>query len=386
MDKERILRKVIVPRELSIIKVFNLLNRELINKNYELSDTELESVLDYLKTGSDKSLDEIWTKNSLQRNLFLKAIEICEFYGGSREVRIEERKLYFLQHFEDILNLEDKIYKAYRLSTKKEKDWLYDDDDFTIYYIGSREEEKDIEWGAGEGFFHIILDGVISLEREKKMLFSEEIYFSRDLPDYENFNPINNRYKKLVLLVKKHFFDSTQIKINKIENGKLNFIGNRNLVLSLLKKDRSNLNKAYIFQMTIYMIELFNRGQVEYFEIPFVALKKSIVRILNENICMDKKNIISILLKELNISSSKLYKVFYSLFESSASKYIDRLKIDKACYYLHCSEHSVEEISYKIGMTEQTFSKKFYGQIGVTPSNFRRGVDGNEHLFRKSSC
>lgn len=386
MEKEKILRRLIMPRELSIIKIFNFLNNEFINKNYELTDSELDNLLEFIRKKNEKSLDSIWTKNSMQRALFFKALKIYEFYSSKKYLSFEERKMYFLENLESISEVEEKLYKIYSFSIKKAKEYLYDDEDFTLYILNSREEEREVEWKTGDVFCHIILDGVILLEREKKVLFAEEMYFSQDLPDTEEFSSINNKYKKLIFVIKKHFFETTQLKINKYGNKKINFIGNRNLILALLKSDKSNLNKNYMFQMAIYMIELFNRGKVVPLKSAFIDLKKVIVRVINENICVDKRIIIEELLNELDISSSKLYKIFYTLFESSASKYIDKLKIERACYYLQFSENSVEEVSYKIGMTEQTFSKKFYAQVGVTPSNFRREVDENEYIFGKGSC
>lgn len=383
MERETILKKVVTPEELCIVKIFNFLNWEFINKDYRIGNDDLDKLIEYIKTRDKNYLDEVWSKNSVQKKYFLNIIKICEFYESNPT--LEERGEFYIENCEELLELEERIYRIYILTKGKEKEKLYDDENFSIYLIESREDEKNINYYDEDVFFHIILDGVILLKNERLVLTADDIYFSRELPYSQEFLPVNNEYKKLIFIIKKDFLTATQIKINNAKNKKINYIGSRNLILSLMKKEGANLNETYIFQIAIYLLELFNTGKVEITNPPFVELKRKIVNIMDNNICLDKKVIIDILMDELNVSSSKLYKIFYTLFGSSASKYIDKLKLDKACYYLQQPKQSIEDISYKVGMSEQTFLRKFYEEFEVTPANFVKGVEENVESVGKES-
>ena len=117
---------------------------------------------------------------------------------------------------------------------------------------------------------------------------------------------------------------------------------------------------------------------VNFYEIPYINYKKQIINTINENIYLERKEIVNILLKNLNVSISKLYDIFYYLFNMPINKYIDKIKIDKACYLLNTTNSSLTTISLKLNISEQALTKKFIDKLHSTPKNFKKQLSNNK--------
>lgn len=369
------LRYLLTTRELTTMRIYIFLNQEFINKEYTLFNLrkgELSNLIYFMRENNEKYLDNLWNKKSIQRGFFLKAIEIYDFYSSKLLPTLGERKIYFNKNLKELLTIEKEIYTIYSLSLKRKKEFLYDDSDFTLYLINSREEENRIKWNQGDIFFHILINGVVGVKNRKLILFEEEIYMSRTLPNSEEFFSFNQDYKKIVFVVKESFLKKLKLDIKKYESKKINFMETKKLILTLLRKDKKNLNKIFIFQMATYLIELTNKESVHTFKLPYLDLKKDILNIIKENILLEHSEIINILLKHLNVSSSKLYKIFYELFGVTPLKYLEQFDIETVCNYLYTTNFSVEKICDKMFMGEFTLTNKFKKEFGMTPIQLRQ--------------
>lgn len=120
------------------------------------------------------------------------------------------------------------------------------------------------------------------------------------------------------------------------------------------------------------MIEYFNNKNIINFEPQYIEKKKIIVDIIQNNILLPRKVIVDKLLNELDVSLSKLYSIFYILFGIPINKYIDKIKLDKACTLLITTVDPISYISSQLGFNEEVLLAKFSKYIGCTPLKFRK--------------
>ncbi len=83
--------------------------------------------------------------------------------------------------------------------------------------------------------------------------------------------------------------------------------------------------------------------------------------------------------KAANISKSVLYKNFNSFLGLTPIDYINKKRIDKACYLLLKSNLSIEKIMEEVGFSNVSyFYKRFKEYKGITPKKYR--TQNNENL------
>jgi len=77
----------------------------------------------------------------------------------------------------------------------------------------------------------------------------------------------------------------------------------------------------------------------------------------------------------LKMSESHLSKVFRETMHNTIGEYLTQYRIKEACRLLRNPDNRVNEVSEKVGYTDQRyFSVSFKRIMGVTPVNFRDGV------------
>ena len=83
------LKKVLSKEEKAIIKIYQLLNREILYKGYKVTEIELEVITRFFADNGDEEIfDLIWTEKSLQREIFKTLLLIAENlknYGCDKE-------------------------------------------------------------------------------------------------------------------------------------------------------------------------------------------------------------------------------------------------------------------------------------------------------------
>ncbi len=78
--------------------------------------------------------------------------------------------------------------------------------------------------------------------------------------------------------------------------------------------------------------------------------------------------------KELSLSPGYISREFSKYFGSlSFGEYIRKLRVDKSKELLHASQHSLAEIAYLTGFSDQShFIRVFKQHMGVTPSQYQK--------------
>jgi AraC family transcriptional regulator len=73
-----------------------------------------------------------------------------------------------------------------------------------------------------------------------------------------------------------------------------------------------------------------------------------------------------------NISEFHFHRIFKAIMNESPGDFIQRLRLEKACFKLQTSKHTLTEIAEQIGyQSVQALSKAFKKRFGITPALFR---------------
>lgn len=77
--------------------------------------------------------------------------------------------------------------------------------------------------------------------------------------------------------------------------------------------------------------------------------------------------------REACLSTFHFHRLFTSTFGETPHDFLTRLRMDRARDLLACGEMSITEICMEVGYSSLgSFSLKFHGLIGQTPSEYRR--------------
>lgn len=80
----------------------------------------------------------------------------------------------------------------------------------------------------------------------------------------------------------------------------------------------------------------------------------------------------------VSCSSAKLNVLFKKNISCSPMEYYNRLKIQRACYYLQLSNFGIKEIAFKLGFYDLFhFSNTFKKEMGISPKDFRKQYNIN---------
>ena len=97
---------------------------------------------------------------------------------------------------------------------------------------------------------------------------------------------------------------------------------------------------------------------------------------LQENMC-DPDTSVESISEHLGISRVQLYKKLISLKGITPSEYLRSMRIRYAEELMHQGDLNVSEIAYKVGFNNpRYFSKYFQDAYGVTPSQYRKQMNG----------
>lgn len=77
--------------------------------------------------------------------------------------------------------------------------------------------------------------------------------------------------------------------------------------------------------------------------------------------------------KSVGVSKSALYRGFHEHFSCTVSRYINRVRIEKAITLLPDTNLSIEEIALRVGFADGSyFSKTFKKEKGISPLKYRK--------------
>lgn len=364
-------------REKTILNTYEFLCREIFNKNFNLNkNNSIYFLLKYLRSNNEKFLSNLWTNISLQKELFLLIIDFYDYFSLKSIIKNDDITSFFNDRQEKFLlsklliKYVDEIKKLYCTKTLNQNLQIsFKEKNFEFYYLKYGDEDI-INLNSSDIFFHIILDGITEVNK-KYILSRGDVYFSKLLPLKEKFIPLTPNYSKIIFVIKSEFLKTSNIKILKSQNEKFYLPIVKLIENILINTPSEKINKYTLLQVATYLIEFYNNGYVKLYEIPYLNYKKTIVNIIKNNIFLERKAIVNELLKSLDISLSKLYTIFYYLFDIPINKYIDKMKIDKACYLLISTNYSITYISMELNISEQALINKFIKHLACTPNKFR---------------
>ena len=79
--------------------------------------------------------------------------------------------------------------------------------------------------------------------------------------------------------------------------------------------------------------------------------------------------------KSLGISQSSITKVFSNKLDTSFREYLNRMRVNKARYYLERTDKKIVNIMHECGFKNQsTFNRVFLDMCGIAPSELRKQI------------
>jgi hypothetical protein len=139
-----------------------------------------------------------------------------------------------------------------------------------------------------------------------------------------------------------------------------------------LQKEKHTQNPVESLLLEVYKKYLKEEGHKK--TPPWAKEIKEIIQDqLDINLSLSLKEVSS----ELNVHPAYLSREFSKHFDNlSFGEYIRKLRIDKAIGLLEDTAHSLSEIAYLTGFSDQShFTRIFKKQVGINPSTFRKNLE-----------
>ena len=142
------------------------------------------------------------------------------------------------------------------------------------------------------------------------------------------------------------------------------------LKLANILKHREELRKRFKQEVTLQPKEITVTSLDEKF-------LQNAVEVVEKHMMNTDFNV-EMLVREMGYSRSNLYLKFKELTGLSSSEFIRNIRLKRAIQFLDSSDLSVKEIMFRTGFsTASYFSKCFKKQFGVVPSEYVRGIKGD---------
>lgn len=376
-----LLRKYLSFKDYWIIAMFKHINLEIGSSYYELDKKTLVILCEYLKTDDGSNLNQIWGKKSIQYDIF----EFCKYSYEYFSKNLDSTKEDFQESFslklkqslikELLLSFYDELHYQYLVELKDAQELNYNsylNPDFDIHYLKdvNRIEIKEM-YNNGDIFFYLVVDGMIKYDGTK-LLCAQDMAITTKKIKEANLEPFVKKSSIVIFVIKKQFLNKLNINVE-LNKDKLCKMCNMSLFsLILKKKSIEEKDSLEIFQLMLYLLEKIDDKKSEILNLEWIEYKKSIVKIIEENSHLEEKEIGEIIVENLNMSLTKLYKIFKFLFNMTPGKYVEKIKVEKSYKDLIDSDKSIEVIAEELGYTFKTFTRKFEEVTGYSPSKFRK--------------
>lgn len=367
-------------RDYWIIAMFKHINLEIGNSYYEIDKETLLVLCEYLKNRDTHKLSQIWGKKSIQYDIFTFCEYLYEYFSRNPDSTKEEFQVNLTEKLKRslikdlLLSFYDEIHYQY-LAEKREcenqNNYSYLDVDFDIHYLRDVDKIEIKEmYTNGDIFFYLVVDGLIKYDN--KLLSAQDMAITTRKIKEVGLEPLASKSSIIIFVIKKQFLNKLNIDIS-LKEEKLCKMCNMSLFNIILSRKKINdKNTLELFQLILYLLEKVNNGRNEVLNLEWMEYKRDIIEVVEENYYLDEKEIGEKMLEKLNMSLSKLYKVFKFMFNMTPGKYIEKIKVGKSYKLLVDSDKSVENIADELGYTFKTFSRKFEEITGYSPSKFRK--------------
>lgn len=367
-------------RDYWIIAMFKHINLEIGNRYYEIDKETLLVLCEYLKNKDTHKLSQIWGKKSIQYDIFTFCEYLYEYFSRNPDSTKEEFQINLTEKLKRslikdlLLSFYDEIHYQYlagKRENKNQNNYLYLDVDFDIHYLRdvNKIEIKEM-YTNGDIFFYLVVDGLIKYDN--KLLSAQDMAITTRKIKEVGLEPLASKSSIIIFVIKKQFLNKLNIDTS-LKEEKLCKMCNMSLFnIILSRKEINDKNTLELFQLILYLLEKVNNGRNEILNLEWMEYKREIVEIVEKNYYLEEKEIGEKILEKLNMSLSKLYKVFKFMFNMTPGKYIEKIKVGKSYKLLVDSDKSVENIADELGYTFKTFSRKFEEITGYSPSKFRK--------------
>jgi AraC-like DNA-binding protein len=135
------------------------------------------------------------------------------------------------------------------------------------------------------------------------------------------------------------------------------------------KTNREVLLHGYLFALFGEIIDMMTFKNVRSDESRAL---RSIVKFCSKNFKQEIS--LTVLSEKLNLSRYYISHIFSDKLGISFTDYINSLRVSESCVMLRSSSISVTEVAYAVGFgTLRTFNRAFIKQMGISPSQYRKG-------------
>lgn len=372
--------------ELSFFNIYIFFCKKIISRNYSITEEEINIIFNYLENSNAFNADSIqtWDRYSIQKQIFkltiffLKTFKNLSFEDFNLNyhslLKNEGFSSYLINAFSENIYVLYHIYLNSNYVFLEQTHHFFKDNNFEFYLITTANNHftKSSYFLNDVISFRFILNG--SIKYKKNILCSKGDLLitgkSFCLEEYTILTPV---YSEIIFIIKSCFIAELGINIPDFFFKKLPFSFNKKKIDFILKKEPITIkNYLKIKLLAVYLLNLIINSSVKSLEKDNTTFKNTILNTISKNIQLSNQEIVTLLLEKLEVSSSKLYKLFKIIFETTPSKTIQNLKIDHACFLILSTKKTIEEISYLVGYNESIFYKKFNQTIGMTPLNFKK--------------
>lgn len=366
--------------------MYDYMNKELFYTHFTVEEDSLTFFLEYFKTRDKTLLSTIWGENSVQKHIFIFCEELYRYLSQNQTPDQEEFfkeisiilkdsvtiKLFF-SYYKTLYN----HYLAFNEKTFNQNCHSYKDSNFGIHYFKnvSSIELREIHNPKNLNFY-IVLDGLIKYGNY--LLGSRDILYSNISSLERKFDIITSDCSVIVFILKKEFLNKIDVQLIGEKLGTFKLYTFKILEPILKCEHISSKNYLKLFQIAIYLNERIYYSKITPFDVQYFNYKRIITKTIEKNIHLSEKEIAENLLVELNVSISKLYKIFMNLFFTTPNKYIEGVKIINSYYLLANTNDKIEDIGEEVGYSHKAFKEKFFIKTGYFPSIFRTLTKEND--------
>lgn len=373
-----ILKHHVNKREFAILQLYDFFTKEIFNKNYFIDDITLKRLLDFFENNSDLEIfNSFWGENSIQYSILDAALILNDFFENDINSSKKSLELILLNRLTNkdiikvVLEYFQPLKELYLFSTNDNKEQItYEDQNFRIYFLNSNRALVN-DYELNNIYLYTVIKG--NIYHEENIYSKRDVFYSDSRINFKSLN--DEDFLIMLIVIKPLFLKNSNISINLASTTK-HSIYDPNIfkLIDSLYKNKIDISEdmLLIFELVYYLIEVSNGIKFETINIDEFQYKKIISTTIIENIYLKEKDIIDLLLKNLKVSLTKLYKIFDTLYFMSPVNYVMQLRLKSICKDLATSNHSIETISLNYGFSMQRLSKLIFQEYGFTPTELRK--------------
>lgn len=361
-----------------ILLMYKYLLKKIESRYTAIPGYILKNLIEYIQFRDYKILEKLWVENSIQKDIFLFAVESYDNLVNKIPLKTRNKSLYsnkiVLKILLDYIKDLDTIYL--NITKMNIVDSIYNDENFQIFLIKNAEQVNYYEFG--EMVFHIVLDGLVLIDNE--ILGNGDGMFSTKSPLLEKPQILTENFSEIIFIVKNNFFK----KMNYWDKPKINekiFFQNEKIFqefINLLGKENLKLSKLLCLYLGTYLLALLDGSDVELMNVASLNQKYLVLNMINNNIDLDNTEIIEILTAHFGVSTSKFYKIFYELFTETPVKYIENIRFQKFYKLLMEKDEKSLLLDDNVTYSYKTISKAFVKKTGISPKKLKKLFKDND--------